>query len=283
MKARYLLIAAAAGSLGPTHARAAESYDACNFEITSLPAVLGTAGTWCLKKDLGTAIATGTAVYITANNVTLDCNGFRLGGLAAGPATQTEGVVAGNRQNVVIRNCLLRGFLTGVHLVGGTALIEDNRIDGMGWTALWIETDQSTIRRNLVSDTGGSPHASYAMGIWAHDTTDVHDNTVSGVQPAVVESAAGAYGILVSGSGGATVAGNTVRGVAPTGEIGTTAIMLDAPRSIAEGNRLVGDPAIGGTSIHCTSTGGASVRNTIVGFAAGATGCAVTQDVVTPL
>ncbi|HEY0661023.1 MAG TPA: hypothetical protein VGD21_06870 [Lysobacter sp.] len=62
--------------------QAAESYDNCTGFIETLPATISTQGTWCLKHDVGTAITEGNAVTIAANNVTLDCNDFKIGGLA---------------------------------------------------------------------------------------------------------------------------------------------------------------------------------------------------------
>jgi hypothetical protein len=65
-------------------AQAAESYDNCSGYIDSVPAVIATQGTWCLRKDLSTAQTSGNAIEIAANNVVIDCNDFKLGGLAAG-------------------------------------------------------------------------------------------------------------------------------------------------------------------------------------------------------
>src|SRR6187549_1930197 len=73
-------------------ARAAESFDACTAYVTSLPATLSTAGRYCLTKDLSTAMTSGNAIEVTANNVTLDCNGFRIGNLGGGPDAFTWGV-----------------------------------------------------------------------------------------------------------------------------------------------------------------------------------------------
>src|SRR4029078_12340445 len=94
-----LLLAALAAS-APRSAHAAESYDNCSGFITSLPAVISTQGTWCFKQDLATAITSGNAISINTNNVTLDCNDFKLGGLAAGAGTMTYGVAATSRVNV---------------------------------------------------------------------------------------------------------------------------------------------------------------------------------------
>src|SRR5690606_14995164 len=76
-----VLILAGLASVLP--ARAADDYDACAGFIDSVPATITSQGVWCLRKDLSTAIASGSAITIATNNVTIDCNGFKLGGLAA--------------------------------------------------------------------------------------------------------------------------------------------------------------------------------------------------------
>src|SRR6187200_130915 len=113
-------------------ALAAEGYDACTGFIDSLPATITTQGTWCLRKDLSTAIAAGTAITLATNNVTLDCNGFKLGGLSGGADSQATAVSALERLNIAVRHCSIRGFSVGVSLAGlstGGHLVEDNRFD----------------------------------------------------------------------------------------------------------------------------------------------------------
>src|SRR5687768_721081 len=80
-------------------ARAGESYDNCTGTIDALPATITTQGVWCLRGDLSTSLASGIAITVETNNVTIDCNDFKLGGLAAGTATQTVGIYASGKQN----------------------------------------------------------------------------------------------------------------------------------------------------------------------------------------
>src|SRR5450756_2016927 len=72
--------------------------------ITALPAVITVQGIYCFTGDLTTAMTIGSAIDIQTNNVVLDLNGFKLGGLAAGPGTLASGIFANNRQNITIRN-----------------------------------------------------------------------------------------------------------------------------------------------------------------------------------
>src|SRR5262245_46944859 len=101
--------------------------------ITSLPAVITVQGVYCLTGDLSTAIAAGAAIDIQTNNVVLDLNAFKLGGLAAGPSTQAAGIRAVNRQNITIKNGTIRGFVQGILLddSGGSKghIVEDIRAD----------------------------------------------------------------------------------------------------------------------------------------------------------
>src|SRR4029079_11229258 len=127
-------------------ALAAQSYDNCTGYITVLPAIISTQGTWCLKQDLATANATGAAITINTNNVTIDCNNFKLGGLAAGLGTTAIGIHAAARINATARHCNIRGFLGCIYfsgITGGGHAIEDNRFDGNTYVAAQIEGDGS--------------------------------------------------------------------------------------------------------------------------------------------
>ncbi|HMB42890.1 MAG TPA: right-handed parallel beta-helix repeat-containing protein, partial [Luteimonas sp.] len=144
---------------GAGRAHAAQSYDNCVGYITTLPAVITTQGTWCLKQDLATAITSGSAITINNNNVTIDCNDFKLGGLSAGTGTLSSGIYAVSRSNITVRRCNVRGFFIGVNLYATTTggnLVEDNRLDGNTLEGLSVFGDGSIVRRNVITNTGGS-------------------------------------------------------------------------------------------------------------------------------
>src|SRR5262245_41049205 len=84
--------------------------------ITSLPAVITVQGIYCFTGNLDTAMTSGDAIAIIANNVVLDLNGFKLGGLAAGSGTNANGIAANNRKNITIKNGTVRGFFRGINL-----------------------------------------------------------------------------------------------------------------------------------------------------------------------
>lgn len=183
MKGLFGLLVVLAGT---RPASAAESYDNCAGFIDALPAIITTQGVWCLRHDLSTAITSGNAITIDANNVTLDCNGFKLGGLAGGPGTWANGVyVPGNRVNATVRNCNVRGFHYGVFLFGDRHLVERNRLDANTVYGIVSHGNGIVIRANAVNDTGGAPGERDATAISAQGAgTRVIDNAIQGVAPA---------------------------------------------------------------------------------------------------
>lgn len=273
--ALLVLIFAALLAIAPK-ARAAESYDNCTGFITSVPAVINTQGTWCLKTDLATAMTSGAAITINTNNVTIDCNNFKLGGLAAGVATQANGVYSLDRSNITVRNCNIRGFLYGLLLndglnstVGGH-VVEDNRFNGNTFSAIVVIGDGSVIRRNLVFDTGGSTVVQQAYAIQANYSADVLDNTVSGV----VGTGGTTGGISTANNAGGSISGNRIRGVVRGGTDFAYGIynFFDS-RLTMRNNDLIGDGSAGSLGLHCETATDHARDNVIVGYATGLDGC----------
>src|SRR5690606_27324125 len=100
------------------------------------------------------------AITIDANNVTIDCNSFKIGGLAAGNGSKANGIYTGDRQNATVRNCNIRGFYHGIDLRGAGHLVEDNRLDNNLSTGIFTDGDNNAVIRNRVYDTGGAIGAS---------------------------------------------------------------------------------------------------------------------------
>jgi len=211
-----LLVLAAAGSMAAPAAHAAESYEGCAGFIDALPATIATQGVWCLRKDLSTSMASGAAITVATNNATIDCNGFKVGGLGAGESSTTRGVRAINQLNVTVRNCALRGFHHGIELLGeggGGHLVEANRIDQSLARGIYVEGENNLVRDNRVFDTGGSPSSTASWGMGG--SADFIGNTVSGGFVAVA-SPQYVYGIAPTAAG--VVRGNTIRGLSKDAE-----------------------------------------------------------------
>jgi len=266
------VLAGACVCLAATQSIAAESYDNCTGFIDSVPATISTQGTWCLRKDLATAMTTGNAISVATNNVTIDCNGFKLGGLAAGSATDAVGIKAYDRSNITVRNCTVRGFHYGGMFAGPGHLIEGNRFDGNTYTGFSINGSGAIARGNLVVDTGGSTVSPGAVGIVAFDGIHLEDNTVSGVVPAVA-SGGSAIGIRMF-SGPGSIVGNRVRGLVSDGDGTTRGIHKSgsAP-ALIQGNDIasVGDPS--GIGIECSDVRNRTRDNVVTGLGTGFAGC----------
>lgn len=265
-------------------AGAAESFDSCTGTITSLPVTIATQGTWCLRGDLSTAQTSGAAILVNTHNVTIDCNQFKLGGVAGGTGTLAIGIRSSGRSNITVRNCNVRGFWDGTFIEGGSGhVVEDNRFEGNTQAGIVVRGDASVIRRNLVIDSGRStnPGTDNAYGISTQSAVDILDNTIGGVS-AQSGSNGNAYGIMTSAITGTapSISGNRVRDLVPagTGAARGIAVASIVPAMISE-NLLFGPGA--GIGVSCSS-GSARARDNIVnGFATGLSFCtnAVGNDI----
>lgn len=255
---------------------AAESYDNCNNFIDTLPATISTQGVWCLRKDVATGITSGAAIRIDTNNVTINCNGFKVGGLAAGSASKTKGISATGRQNIAVRGCNVRGFYAGIYISGGGGhMIERNRLDhnlNVGITVgelFGSPTENSIIQSNTVYDTG-SPIGSSVAGIFSNGG-DVIDNTVSGL---FTKGEGNAYGIVASKSG-AVIRGNRVRDMEASNKVEAWGIWAPGGDARIEDNSVAIDGAGSG---HVGILGSsdytqACMDNTSTGFPAAIQDC----------
>jgi len=266
----------------PHPARAAQSYDNCTGYIDSLPATISTGGTWCLRKDLATNIASGSAINIASNDVTVDCNDFKIGGLAAGTGSATIGILSITNmyappwRNTTIRHCSIRGFETGIAFYYAEgALIEDNRLDGNLYTGIEVHGSHNRIRRNAVFDTGGKAGVKSAMGILAY--ADITDNIVDGLF--TDGDTFTLYGIDARGAG-SEVSRNRVGGFAPKAAPNVTARIYGihvsfAPNVAIAGNRISAPTMIAATDgFGILGNSGFCSGNTVANFAYPVASCA---------
>jgi hypothetical protein len=260
-------------SAAPT-ARGAESYDNCTNFITSIPTTINASGTWCLSQNLSTSMSSGTAIIVSADNVTLDCNDFKIDGLAAGAGTVATGVgSSGNFNNDTVRHCDIRGFNLGLALSGSGHVVEDNRFDGNTQLAIDVEGDGSVVRRNRVFDTGGSSNSTDGRGISTFFSVDIIDNTISGVT-ATSGSNGAAIGIRTSNNVSGSIRGNRIRGLVKAGNGQAFGILnFSSDRLAIRNNDLVGDASVGSQGLTCSNGNGRARDNVISGFATALSGC----------
>jgi len=245
------VLTAVTGAAAP--APATESYDACVGFIDSVPAVITTQGIWCLRQDLDTSASSGHMIEIQTNNVTIECNGFRMRGSGGGSSTTAVGIYAASRLNLAIRHCTIRGFGEGIKLIGGSDyIVENNLLDQSRVIGIETSGAGSVVRRNNVVNTGGSPGNGQGYPIFAEG--DVIDNVVDGVYAAdsvVNFTANGIYSPTDTATNfGIVIQGNRIRNLTPKGT---------------------------GEAIGITSNGsGVAVRDNAIGQASSTTGFGVT-------
>jgi hypothetical protein len=267
---RALLALAGLLPLAPS-AFAAEAFDNCTGFIDSLPVSIATQGTWCMRKDLVTGLSSGDAIAVNTGNVTIDCNGYKIGGLAAGRSTLAVGINVLNKSNAVIRNCNVRGFYIGAQVGQGAPLVEDNRFESNTFIGVSVSGAGGVVRRNQVIMTGGSTQEVNAYGIRTVYDTDVIDNTVDTVLPRAGGNGDG-YGVYADLNQGASISDNRVRNVFGDGTgaahgihgEGITRVTITDNQVIGVGN---------GTAISCSDSGSPARGNTIAGFQTALTGC----------
>lgn len=264
-----LLVAAGLGQA----VRAAESLDGCTGFVDSLPATISAPGIWCLRTNLSTAITTGAAITVAANDVVVDCNEMKIGGMAAGPASMAVGILGERSSNVTVRHCSLRGFHTGINLTGPRHLVEDNRLDQNLVAGISTTGSDHRVRRNVVLDTGGHVREAVAYGITAE--ADISDNLVANVfvsGPSPVE----VIGIKLKAYA-LEARGNTVRGVVGarnTSGIAAVAFVPTWPATVVD-NTVAGNAgSAGGIGIRASGVVMACSRNVVSGYATAYSGCA---------
>ena len=130
--------------------------------ITTLPFTINNAGVYCLHGNLTTASPTGVGITVNADNVVIDLNGHVLSNNGAGATTQAIGISTLNHRDVTVKNGTIRLFQQCVVLDEATTptqnrthLVEDLNVENCRFVGIRVEGQSSTVRRNVVRDTGG--------------------------------------------------------------------------------------------------------------------------------
>ncbi|MGH8399340.1 MAG: hypothetical protein ACRETA_14045, partial [Gammaproteobacteria bacterium] len=148
--------------------------------ITSLPATITAQGIYCLTGKLGTAQTSGVAITINANNVTLDLNGWKVDGGAAGTSTTEIGIFS-EANNVTIKNGIVRGFFAGIYLNGSGDVVQDVLLDTNYYLGIWTTGPGALVEHNQVVNSGYTTTGN-TFGILSTGTgATISDNIVSGV------------------------------------------------------------------------------------------------------
>jgi hypothetical protein len=221
-------------------------------KISAVPFTISAPGVYCLTQKISSTLTSGAAIAINANNVVLDLNGYAIGNLAAGPATSAVGIYAVDRQNIVVRNGILRGFWGCITLVHGTTVglttalssghvVEGVTADTCYLTGIAVEGPYAVVRSNKVMNTKGSAVA-----------------TVTGlVNAAVGISVVGADALVVHNVVVDTDCSNGCANTATKGAIALGIGMASAPSSVVENNTISNHamPTVTGLGSNAVSAG----------------------------
>ncbi len=188
--------------------------------ITTLPTTIAAQGIYCLTGNLSTSQTTGNAITINAKNVTLDLNGWKIGGQAAGTGTDASGIYS-NADNVTIKNGIVRGFFMGLNLIGRGAVVRDILADQNTAVGIYINGFGVLVEHNQVVDTGGSTESTCGDAVGIEDDNDdgtIINNVVSGL---TATGGCNEHGIFVY-SANSVVRGNVVSDTSRPGGYATS-------------------------------------------------------------
>ena len=176
-------------------------------DTEGFPVTIDAPGSYRLTGNLEVAATAVHAVEITADNVTLDLNGFAIVGPGSGSGS---GVVGGSpRENITVVNGTVRDMgASGVYL-GDRARVERVRTLNNGGTGIYAWNDSTVSGNTAYNNTGD--------GIYASNGSTVTGNTANSNGD---DGIRGGFGITVTGNtvynnggdGISTVSGSTVTG-----------------------------------------------------------------------
>jgi len=270
---RFMTLIALATALMATPAKA-ETIE-CTV-IDSIPMTITVQGIYCLKGNLASSLTSGLMIEVQTNNVTIDMNGFKLGGLAAGTGTLANGIFALDRRNITIRNGSIRGFDRGIFLQGDAAnssghLLEDLRLDGNRFTGAEVQGTGNIIRNNQVVNTGPTDISTVAFGLVINLS---NDSVVEGNVISSVSETGQSNGIRVIDSSLIEVRNNTVlRTKDATNNRGI--VLVSATDVTIIGNRILNPAGTGDIGIFDigSSTEVNCIDNIIAGYTTPISGC----------
>ena len=178
--------------------------------INTIPAGITTPGKYCLAKDFTVNLASGVALGIGANDVTIDCDGHTLKNINTSAGNGSVAIKAIGRNNIVIENCrVIGGWMNGIDLEQSNTVanknyyinVRNNYVAGPYWHGIKVWGSAIEVRGNQVYDVGGRPNT-YAAGIRVGGSgvstrqQAVRDNVVVGTNSPY----ASAFGIFSDGS-----------------------------------------------------------------------------------
>jgi len=94
--------------------------------INSLPYTVNTAGVYVVNQSLHYTSGSGSAITVTASNVTINLNGYGITNTSDQTKTQARGISGNNVENLTVENGEIFGFFDGIVLTGPTSGVNFN-------------------------------------------------------------------------------------------------------------------------------------------------------------
>jgi hypothetical protein len=253
---------------------AAESQDSCSGFIDVLPAVINAEGIWCLRQNLSTNASSGVMISVETNNVTIDCNGFKIGGLGGGAATTALAIGTNNQNKLRVRHCAIQGFLVGIGITGTGYghLVENNLLDQNRGIGLTMRGNGTIARQNTVTNAGGSSTGGDAVGI--DSDGDIIDNVVDGISggasvttfsPTGIQSGLATFHVAI----GVLIQGNRVRNLTPKGGNPAIGIRVNGTENLVRDNVVTQTSVTAGSGIRCFDGSSTARDNLVMNYGGG--------------
>lgn len=190
----------------------------------NLPIVITAPGSYRLATNLTVSSPSMTAIFVKADDVTIDLDGFTIQGPQVGAVGNGSGVNTDVRNNVVVRNGVVRGFFDAaaacVSLPGGNNRVENLRVVDCPQLAIFVGPGGVVRDCQVMSSVSG---------IHAGTGSMITGNTV-------VNSASHAFGVFAPYKG-VSIVGNSCQGS------GDTCVLIRADGNRIEGNTITSNSA----------------------------------------
>ncbi len=83
---------------------------------------------------------------IVANNVHIDCKGHKISGTGTG-----SGIVAVGKQNVVVKNCVIKSFRTGINFfTTNSSRIDNSTLSGNSFSGIYVRDSDSNLFKSVI-------------------------------------------------------------------------------------------------------------------------------------
>jgi hypothetical protein len=228
--------------------------------ISKVPYTITVPGSYVLGRNLDYA-GGPYAITIASDDVTLDLRGFRLRSTGdISKNTQTAGIYATTRRNVVIKNGIVQGFFRGIYLesndltVGGQ-LVENVRAMQSTFLGIQVKGRGAIVRNCEVNTVEGS--VVYDLIRYGIDVQGalvvIMNNEVHDVSPGTGLNGLTAYGIRAQTVDGAVISGNRVANAVNFAVSGAAIGVIDGAGVVIERN-VVSRYGIGITFTNLTNS-----------------------------